>query len=79
MVSIDLAHAVLGAEQSTELDLFTRVQLNTVLEVCRRSHSLADAGRKLIAVTGRFKERANDSNRLRKYLQRYNLTWEKVR
>ena len=78
-VSLDLAHEVLGAEKSTGLDLFTRVQLNTVLEVCRRSHSLADAGRKLFAVSRQAKEHANDSDRLRKYLQRFNLSWDKVR
>ncbi len=34
-----------------EIDLFDRRQLETVLEVCRRSASLSEAGRELFAVS----------------------------
>lgn len=34
-----------------EVDLFDQRQLETVLEVCRRHHSLSDAGRELFAVS----------------------------
>jgi transcriptional regulatory protein RtcR len=64
---------------SQEIDLFDQRQLETVLEVCRRSHSLSDAGRELFAVSRLKKANPNDADRLRKYLARFGLTWEHVR
>lgn len=61
-----------------ELDLFDQAQLAQVLEVCRHSESLAEAGRKLFAVSRRAKESPNDSDRLRKYLARFGLAWKDV-
>lgn len=62
-----------------EVDLFDQRQLETVLEVCRRHHSLSDAGRELFAVSRLKKARPNDADRLRKYLARFGLNWENVR
>ena len=62
-----------------EIDLFERAQLSQVLEVCRRSTSLAEAGRTLFAVSRRTKETPNDSDRLRKYLARFGLDWKMVK
>ncbi len=64
---------------SQEIDLFDQRQLETVLEVCRRSHSLSDAGRELFAVSRLKKANPNDADRLRKYLARFGLTWEHAR
>ncbi|HNN84490.1 MAG TPA: RNA repair transcriptional activator RtcR [Accumulibacter sp.] len=72
--SDDLAEQFLGAG-ADELDLFERSQLNCVLEVCRRSASLSEAGRKLFAVSRLQKRQANDADRLRKYLARFGLDW----
>lgn len=55
------------------LDLFDRVQLAAVIEAVRRSPTLADAGRVLFAVTRRQRSVLNDSDRVRKYLQRFGL------
>jgi transcriptional regulatory protein RtcR len=57
------------------LDLFDRVQLEAVVSVCRRSTSMADAGRKLFAATRTRRTTQNDSDRLRKYLARFELDW----
>lgn len=64
---------------SEEIDLFDQRQLETVLEVCRRSRSLSDAGRELFAVSRLKKANPNDADRLRKYLARFGLDWEHVR
>ncbi len=61
-----------------EIDLFDQRQLETVLEVCRRHHSLSDAGRELFAVSRLKKANPNDADRLRKYLARFGLSWENV-
>ncbi len=60
------------------LDLFDQRQLETVLEVCRRSASLSEAGRELFAVSRMKKVNPNDADRLRKYLTRFGLSWESL-
>lgn len=62
-----------------EIDLFEQRQLETVLEVCRRSASLSEAGRELFAVSRLKKANPNDADRLRKYLARFGLSWESLR
>lgn len=66
-------------ELERELDLFDRRQLETVLEVCRRSASLSEAGRELFAVSRQKKANPNDADRLRKYLARFGLSWENLK
>lgn len=58
------------------LDRFDRCQLNDVLEVCLQSKSLSDAGRILFAESRKRRSSTNDADRLRKYLARFELTWE---
>lgn len=62
-----------------EVDLFDRVQLAEVIRTCRASKSMSDAGRQLFAVSRTMKKVANDGDRLRKYLAKFNLSWDKVR
>jgi transcriptional regulatory protein RtcR len=66
---------VMSAGELEALDLFDRLQLEAVVDVCRRSASLADAGRKLFAATRTRRTSQNDSDRLRKYLARFELDW----
>lgn len=61
-----------------ELDLFDQVQLKAVIEVCRQSDSLSDAGRRLFGVSRQAKAQPNDADRLRKYLARFALDWKQV-
>jgi len=62
-----------------ELDRFDRVQLNEVIAVCRSSRSLSAAGRALFAVSRAKRTSVNDADRLRKYLARFGLDWDRVR
>lgn len=75
----ELLAAVLGPERLAELDLFDRVQLTEVLRACQSSRSLAEAGRRLFAVSRQKKKVANDADRIRKYLASYGLEWGQVR
>ncbi|QWP78451.1 RNA repair transcriptional activator RtcR [Lysobacter sp. K5869] len=70
---------VLGDAGAAALDRFDRVQLEDVLAVCRRSKNLSQAGRELFAVSRASKASSNDADRLRKYLARFGLDWERVR
>ena len=74
-----LIEAVLDAEAAKAIDLFDRAQLETVLAVCRDSSTLAEAGRKLFAVSRTQKKTSNDSDRVRKYLAGFGLDWERVK
>jgi transcriptional regulatory protein RtcR len=70
--------AVLGEESAAALDLFDAIQLGAVIEVCRGSKSLSDAGRKLYNVSRDAKSKPNDADRLKKYLARFGLDWDQV-
>lgn len=74
----DVLAAALTPDQIAGLDRFDRVQLADVLAVCRASRSISDAGRQLFAASRARKTSVNDSDRLRKYLARFGLTWEAV-
>ncbi len=65
--------------QIGDIDLFDRQQLITVLDVCRYSPSLSEAGRTLFSVSRQQKKQPNDADRLRKYLAKFDLDWETIR
>ena len=71
-----LLEDLLGEDFPETIDLFTQTQLVGVVEVCKESKSLADAGRKLFSVSRQQRMKTNDSDRLRKYLQKFNLSWK---
>jgi transcriptional regulatory protein RtcR len=70
-----LLSAALGEEKAGQLDLFDRAQLACVIRVCQNSGSLSEAGRQLFSISRTGKKIANDADRLRKYLARFDLTW----
>lgn len=74
----EFLRAILGTKRLAELDLFDRVQLSTVVEVCRASENLSAAGRALFAASRQHRSIQNDADRLRKYLARHKLDWERV-
>lgn len=69
---------VLPAEALARIDLFDRVQLARVVEICRTSRSLSDAGRLLFGASRERKKTPNDADRLRKYLARFSLDWSQL-
>ena len=69
---------ILGRDQVAQMDLFDVMQLKAVIEICRRSKSMSDAGRKLFAASRSAKEKPNDADRLKKYLVKFGLNWERL-
>ena len=57
------------------LDLFDRLQLQNVIDECRKHQNMAQAGRALFHVSRNSRVKTNDSDRLRKYLQKFGLEW----
>jgi len=68
----------LTPKQLEELDLFDRAQLAFVVDVCRRSRSLSEAGRSLFSASRTRKSISNDADRLRKYLGRFDLEFSQI-
>ena len=66
---------LLSEEQNAELDLFDRLQLEKVVEICQRSRTISEAGRQLFNRSRNQKTTPNDADRLRKYLARFGLDW----
>ena len=50
-----------------------------VLRTCRQAKSLSEAGRTLFASSRLAKAKANDADRLRKYLARFDLAFDGVK
>lgn len=67
---------LLSAEQLDEMDLFDRLQLKEVVKLCRASRSMAEAGRALFNASRNKKSSANDSHRVKQYLQKFGLTFQ---
>ncbi len=69
----------LAPAQIAELDVFDQLQLSAVISICRQSRSLAEAGRRLFNVSRAQKSSANDSHRLKQYLQKFGLRFDELR
>ena len=73
-----LLEALLGAPAVAALDRFDRVQLADAVRACRESPSLSAAGRVLFAASRQRRRSTNAADRLRKYLARFGLDWDRV-
>lgn len=62
-----------------DIDPFDKVQLAYVIRICQTSKSLSSAGRKLFSASRATRTSKNDSDRLRKYLDKFGLRWEQLR
>jgi transcriptional regulatory protein RtcR len=69
---------ILDESQLEELDLFDRAQLAFVVDVCKRSRSLSEAGRTLFGASRTRKTFSNDADRLRKYLARFGVEFSRI-
>jgi transcriptional regulatory protein RtcR len=69
---------LMGPESVEPIDLFDLAQLETVIQVCCESKSLSEAGRTLFAASREKRKSQNDSDRIRKYLAKYGLSWDLV-
>ncbi len=70
---------LVGAESLALHDPFDILQLERVVRVCRTSSSLAEAGRALYSASRERRRKLNDSDRLRKYLRGFDITWTMIR
>lgn len=71
--------SIMGDDAWQGLDVFDQVQLEQVWRICQQSRSMADAGRTLFNQSRLMRASKNDSDRLRKYLGKFGLSWDDVR
>lgn len=76
--TLQILHSCLRSQQIEQIDMFDRFQLASVLEVCRECRSMSEAGRRLFAVSRQARTSINDSDRLKKYLARFELSWSDI-
>jgi transcriptional regulatory protein RtcR len=72
---VDILLKYLDQTQLSEIDEFDQIQLRGVLQVCENAKSMADAGRQLFAASRQQRNTTNDSDRVKKYLARFGLSW----
>jgi len=73
------AALVLTPEQMAQLDEFDRVQLECVLAAIAETDSMAEAGRRLFAASRSQKDNPNDSDRVRKFLFKWGLSYKALK
>lgn len=69
---------LLRQDRLASIDPFDCVQLDYLVQVCRSSSSLSAAGHALFAASREQRTSTNDSDRLRKYVAKYELDWASV-
>ncbi|MDA7916195.1 RNA repair transcriptional activator RtcR [Verrucomicrobia bacterium] len=69
---------LLSPEAIEKIDLFDRHQLELVIRTCHESRNLSDAGRHLFAASREKKSTTNDTDRVRKYLKKFDLDWDAI-
>ncbi|HEU4386280.1 MAG TPA: RNA repair transcriptional activator RtcR [Blastocatellia bacterium] len=75
----DVLARLMGREKLAQLDLFDREQLTRVVQLCRETATLSEAGRVLFGASRGKKTTVNDADRLRKYLARFGIDWREIK
>ncbi|TWV84661.1 RNA repair transcriptional activator RtcR [Moraxella sp. VT-16-12] len=73
-----LSHQLQQKIEHLHIDEFDKMQLINVIKFCQAHDSLASAGRALFDVSRKGKTTSNDSDRLRKYLGKFGITWQDI-
>jgi len=74
-----LIEKVLGSGSTDEIDYYDQLKLATLIEVCRHSNSMAEAGRKLFNISRETKKSSNDSHRVKQLLAKYGVQFEDLK
>ena len=73
-----ILESLLGKKTTEQIDLYEQMALANLIQVCRHSHSMADAGRKLFNVSRMQKSSNNDSHRVKQLLGKYGLSFAEL-
>ena len=70
--------SLLSVEALRAIDRFDQLQLCAVIAECRGARTMAEAGRRLFDASRKERSVVNDSDRVRKYLVRFGLSWDRI-
>lgn len=73
-----LVEKLLTEEQLNIIDDFKLIQLEAVLAVCCKCRTIAEAARQLFPKSLALKKSKNDSDRLSKYLLKFEIEWSQI-
>ena len=76
---LTLLDITLDSSVLLNIDLFEQSQLVEVIKICKACNTLAEAGRLLFNKSRLQKSSQNDTNRLKIYLQKFNLTFAGIK
>lgn len=74
-----LLQRILGTDYAERFDSFDIARLAHTIAVCRTSSSAADAAKKLFSISRKTKTSTNDSDRLTKFLARFDLKFKEIK
>jgi transcriptional regulatory protein RtcR len=77
--SLTSLSTTLDSSVLSNIDLFEQSQLVEVIKICKTSSTMAEAGRLLFNKSRLQKSSQNDTNRLKVYLQKFNLTFSDIK
>lgn len=69
---------LLGSKEAESLDLYDHILINGIAEVCSKSRSMAEAGRKLFNHSRTQKSSTNDSHRIKQLLDKYGIRFQDI-
>jgi transcriptional regulatory protein RtcR len=69
---------ILGTGSSQLMDYYEQIKLASILEVCKNSRTMAEAGRKLFNISRDTKKSNNDSHRVKQLLEKYRIKFEDI-
>jgi len=70
---------LLPAEKFDALDHYDLAVLSTIVETCKKSASMAEAGRQLFNISRKAKASSNDSHRVKQILEKYGMAFENIK
>ena len=77
--SFEHIKALLEPEKLEKMDLYDLSVLSIIIDTCKKSSSMADAGRKLFNISRLAKKSNNDSHRIKQILDKYGLVFENIK
>jgi transcriptional regulatory protein RtcR len=71
--------SLLDEKTLSDMDYYDQLNLLNIIDICRNSQSMAEAGRTLFDKSRQVKKSSNDSHRVKQLLSKLDISFEKIR
>ena len=79
LTNFEKVERLIGVDRAKKMDLYEKIIFSGVANVCSKSTSMADAGRKLFSYSRTQKSSSNDSHRVKQVLDKYGVIFDSLR